>query len=70
MLRSFPYQQARYTFSPVIDCFDGMVVTHTLSTSPNAEMANTMLEEAVSTLEPFEKPLIHTDCGCHYRWPG
>ena len=56
--------------SPVIDCFDGMVVSHTLSTSPNAEMANTMLEEVVSTLKPFEKPLIHTDCGCHYRWPG
>lgn len=55
--------------SPVIDCFDGMVVSHTLSTSPNAEMATTMLKEALSTLEPFEKPLIHTDCGCHYHWP-
>ena len=29
-----------------------------------------MLEEAIGTLSPSEQPLIHTDRGCHYRWPG
>ena len=33
-------------------------------------MANTMLEEACGTLGPSEAPVIHSDRGCHYRWPG
>lgn len=33
-------------------------------------MANTMLEEACGTLGPGEVPVIHSDRGCHYRWPG
>lgn len=55
--------------SPIIDCFDGMAVSWTISTSPNAEMANSMLRNAVSTLSDGERPVIHSDCGCHYRWP-
>ena len=56
--------------SPVIDCFDGMPVAWTIRERPNAEMANTMLEEACETLGPGEAPVIHSDRGCHYRWPG
>ena len=34
-------------------------------------MANSMLEAAVRLTEPGEAHLIvHSDCGCHYRWPG
>ena len=29
-----------------------------------------MLEEACGTLGPGEAPVIHSDRGCHYRWPG
>ena len=56
--------------SPVIDCFDGMPVAWTIRERPNAEIANTMLEEACETLGPGEAPVIHSDRGCHYRWPG
>lgn len=66
----FSIPTGKVYLSPVIDCFDGLVVSHALSTSPDAEMANSMLKGAVSTLEPCEKPLVHSDCGCHYRWPG
>ncbi len=34
--------------SSVVDCFDGMVVSWTLSRSPNADMANRMLLDAVA----------------------
>ncbi len=27
-----------------------------------------MLTDACSTLRDGEKPIIHSDCGCHYRW--
>lgn len=55
--------------SPVIDCFDGMVHSWTIGTSPNAQLVNNMLEKALATLRPGEHPIIHSDRGCHYRWP-
>jgi len=29
-----------------------------------------MLDEAISVLDMDDHPIIHTDRGCHYRWPG
>ena len=29
-----------------------------------------MLDKAISTLSADEHPLIHSDRGCHYCWPG
>jgi len=54
--------------SPVIDCFDGLVVTWKTSRNPNADLTNGMLSEAVSTLKARQKPILHTDRGVHYRW--
>lgn len=66
----FRIPAGRLYLSPVIDCFDGMPVAWTIRERPNAEMADTMLEEACETLGPGEAPVIHSDRGCHYRWPG
>ena len=41
-----------------------------MSLSPNAELANSMLGDACATLRAGERPVVHSDCGCHYRWPG
>ena len=38
--------------SPMIECFDGLVVSWSISASPNAELVNAMLDEAISTLAP------------------
>lgn len=56
--------------SPVIDCYDGLIVSWTISTQPDAKMVNTMLDLATDTLENGACPIIHSDRGCHYRWPG
>lgn len=56
--------------SPIVDCFDGMLVSWTISTRPDAELVNTMLDVAISTLNDDGCPIIHSDRGCHYRWPG
>lgn len=29
-----------------------------------------MLLDAIATLGDGERPVIHSDRGCHYRWPG
>lgn len=55
--------------SAIIDCFDGKVAAWRASTSPNAELANSTLLDAVATLSPGSHPKIHSDRGGHYRWP-
>lgn len=65
----FSIQAGKIYLSPIIDCFDGSPVVWTIGTSPNAELANNMLLKAVKTLKPGEKPILHSDRGCHYRWP-
>ena len=68
----FSIPAGKLYLSPVLDCFDGSIVSWTTSTSPNAEMANSMLEAAIRLARPSERAhlIIHSDCGCHYRWPG
>ena len=42
----------KYIFSsPIIDCFDGMPITWTVGTSPNADLVNTMLDNAIVLLK-------------------
>ena len=55
--------------SPIVDCFDGLLVSWTMSTRPDAELVNTMLDMATRTLSDNEKPIVHSDRGGHYRWP-
>lgn len=68
-LTEFSIPAGKAYLSPVIDCYDGMPVAWTIGTSPNAALANGMLTDACSTLRDGEKPIIHSDRGCHYRWP-
>lgn len=56
--------------SPIVDCFDGMPLSWSISTSPDAEMANSSLLGACKWLGEGDHPKIHSDRGCHYRWPG
>ena len=41
-----------------------------ISTVPDANLVNSMLDDAIASLKEEEHPLVHTDRGCHYRWPG
>lgn len=55
----------------MIDCFDGLVVSWTIGTRPDSELVNTMLDAAIQTLvNNASRPLVHSDRGAHYRWPG
>ena len=68
-ITEFSIKAGKIYLSPIIDCFDGMPVSWRIGTSPNADLTNGMLKSAISTLKPDEKPIVHTDRGCHYRWP-
>lgn len=68
-ITEFSIKAGKVYLSAMIDCLDGMPVTWTIGTSPNSELANTMLKNAIATLHLGEKPIVHSDRGCHYRWP-
>lgn len=42
----------------------------TVGTSPNAALVNTMLDMALAQIPENIHPIIHSDRGAHYRWPG
>jgi len=67
-LTEFKVGGARCYLSPIIDCFDGKVVAWAADTSASSDLTNTMLKQAISTLAPGEKPILHSDGGVHYRW--
>ncbi len=50
----------------MIDCFDGMVVSWSIGTSPDAKLVNTMLDAAIEAVaEGAEKPIVHSDRDSH-----
>ena len=69
-ITEFAIPAGKVYLSPIIDCFDGMPVCWSIGTSPNAEITCGMLDDAIFHLKDGEHPVVHTDRGCHYRWPG
>lgn len=69
-ITEFHIPAGKVYLSPMIDCFDGLPINWTIGTSPNAELANTMLDETIKLVPDGKKPIIHSDRGSHYRWPG
>lgn len=70
-ITEFQIPAGKVYLSPIIDCFDGMVVSWTIGTCQDAELVNTMLDAAIETVaETNDRPVVHSDRGGHYRWPG
>ena len=69
-ITEFHIPAGKVYLSPIIDCFDGLPLTWTIGTSPNAELVNEMLDEAIRLTPKDKHPIVHSDRGCHYRWPG
>ena len=58
-------------WSVVVGLFDGRLVAARWSLSPDAELANATLRDALASLpEGPAGPLVHSDRGCHCQWPG
>lgn len=69
-ITEFALPAGKVYLSALVDCFDGMIPSWRISTTPDSMLVNTMLDQAISHLSEGERPLIHSDRGCHYRWPG
>lgn len=70
-ITEFQIPAGKIYLSPMIDCFDGLVVSWSIGTRPDAELVNTMLDAAIDTVSAgSDRPVVHSDRGGHYRWPG
>jgi len=70
-ITEFQIPAGKVYLSPIIDCFDGLVISWSIGTRPDAELVNMMLDAAVETVaNSNDRPVVHSDRGAHYRWPG
>lgn len=70
-ISEFQIAAGKVYLSPMIDCFDGQVVSWSIGTRPDAELVNTMLDAAIESIPGnSQRPIVHSDRGAHYRWPG
>ena len=65
-----PKSNQKIYLSPIVDCFDGALVSWSVGLSPDAALANSSLLKACKKLAADERPVCHSDRGSHYRWPG
>ncbi len=53
--------------SPILDMFNGEIISYTISHSPNLKMVVTMLNKAFSKHKNLTGLLMHSDQGWHYQ---
>lgn len=53
--------------SPIMDLFDRQIISYSLSQAPTTAFTNASLKDALATLDPDQRPLVHSDQGFHYQ---
>ncbi len=53
--------------SPLMDLFNGEIISYQLARRPAFALVGKMLEEALAKLTPDQKPMIHSDQGWQYQ---
>ena len=66
----FSVGERKLYLSPVMDLFDRQIISYSVGSSPNLELTNTALRDALATLEPGQQPLVHSDQGFQYQHPS
>lgn len=53
--------------SPIMDLYNGEIVSYQTSRSPQFHMVDSMLKKAISTLKGSLRPMLHSDQGWQYQ---
>ncbi|CCG45058.1 IS150-type transposase orfAB [Halobacillus halophilus DSM 2266] len=53
--------------SPVLDLFNGEIITYTIGSRPTYSLVNNMLDQAFERLHPSDELVMHSDQGWHYQ---
>lgn len=57
----------RLYLSPILDVFNGEIISYSMSFSPTVALTNNMLDKALEVLNGAEQLVIHSDQGFHYQ---
>lgn len=57
----------KHYLSPVIDLFNGEVISYQSGSAPGLALVTSMLDKALATIDAKTKPMIHSDQGWQYR---
>lgn len=68
-ITEFSIPAGKVYLSPLVDCYDGLITSWSISPSPNAQLVNSMLETALDSFSNDNSVVIHSDRRSHYRWP-
>lgn len=66
-LTEFKLFSKKYYLSPVLDLFNGEIISFTIGNRPTSSLVSNMLDKAFKYLPKGDKPLMHSDQGWHYR---
>ena len=53
--------------SPILDMYNGEIISYTISSSPDLKMVMTMLNKAFRKVKDTEGMIMHSDQGWHYQ---
>lgn len=53
--------------SPIIDLYNGEIISYAINKRPCFEMVETMLEKSFTKLNEDDKPILHSDQGWQYK---
>jgi transposase InsO family protein len=56
--------------SPVMDLFNGEIVSYTMQKQPHFSLVSSMLKKALTKLADKDAPLLHSDQGWQYQMPA
>lgn len=57
----------KFYLSPVLDLFNGEIITYTIGSRPTYSLVSEMLEKALERLPEAHQLLMHSDQGWHYQ---
>lgn len=63
----FHVGETKIYVSPVVDLYDNRIVSINTGTSASVKMVTDGLREAIATLPPGQRPIVHSDQGFQYR---
>ena len=70
-ITEFHIRAGKVYLSPIIDCFDGLVISWAIGSKPDADVANTMPDAPIKTIvDRGAQPLLYSHRGAHYLGPG
>jgi putative transposase len=63
----FKVKDKKVYLSPIIELFNGQIISYNISESPNFKQVSDMLQDAFKTLKGDQRPTLHSDQGWQYR---